>query len=236
MSIIPVYGLPGLRAAIDATPRNVFAHPGWETLLPGGRIIDGSESRDPGNTGDIHVLRAGLLMGQITASGLYAPSIVGALASAYTSGGTTLSVSAAVATELDRLLGQSGTAEMVAIGPPTAAGTVAVTNITHSAINTTTGDITVSSLGVDKVAGTLIGINDGRYTPLTMIGDRLNAYGIRVTDNSNASIDVEFSEFPIAGLVISANLLPVWPSDTSIQAWIFTQLNANGKFIRDDLY
>lgn len=236
MSILPVYGLPGLRAAIDATPRNVFAHPGWEALLPGGRIISGADSRDPGNSPDTYVLRAGLLMGKKTSGGEYAPAFVGAISAAYTSGGTELTVSAAVAVELDRLLGQSGTAEMVAIGPPTANGTVAVTDVTHSAINTTTGAITVSTLGVDKVAGTLLAVKDGRQYPATMIGDRMHAYGVRVTDTSGTSVDVEFSEMPISGLVITANLLPVWPSDTSLQAWIFTYLNANGKFIRDDAY
>lgn len=236
MSIVPVYGLPGLRAAIDATPRNVFMHPGWEILLPGGRVIDGLQSRDPGNTGAVNVLRAGLLMGKITTSNKYAPAFVGVTSGAYTSGGTSLTVSAAAAVELDRLVGQSGTAELVAIGPPTANGTVATTDITHSAINTTSGAITVTSLGVDKVAGTFIAVKDGRQTPITMIGDRLNAWGLRVTDTTDTGIDVEFAELPISGLVITANLLPAWPSDTSLQDWIFTGLNTNGKFIRDDKY
>lgn len=235
MPVIPwVPGLPGFRSAVTATPRLIFFQ-GVYTFLAAGKIIDGSESRDPGNTGNIDRLRCGLLMGMITSTGLYAPSITGIVQSAYTSGGTTLTVSAAQATELARLLGQSGTAEMVAIGPPTANGTVAVTNVTHSAINTTTGDITVTSLGVDKVAGTLIGVNDGRYTPKTVIGQD---FPIAVTDGDGNSIDVPFPQFPIAGVIISENLLPVWPSDTSIQAWIRTNLStvSAGKFIFNDQY
>lgn len=220
--------MPGIGSARTATPRTVFLQHS-ERLLAGGRLIDGAQSRDPGNTGNLGVLRAGLLMGEITATGLYAPSIVGVLASAYTSGGTTLSVSAAVATELDRLVGQSGTGELVAIGPPSAAGTVAVTSITHSAIDTGTGDLTVSSLGANKIAGTFIAVNDGRYTPKTFISD-LDGYGVNVLDRDGASLTVkEMPRFPIWGIVESANLLPVWPSDTSLQAWVVAQLVASGQ-------
>lgn len=233
MPTVPfVAGLPGFRSAQTATPRLVFRQ-GLYEYLAGGKIIDGSESRDCDNTGNIDRLRCGLLMGMITSTGLWAPSIVGVLGSAYTSGGTSLTVSAAVATELARLVGQSGTAELVAIGPPTANGTLAITDITHSAIGATT--LTVSSLGVDKVAGTLIAVKDGRQLPRTLIGDD---FPVAVTDGDGASIDVPFARFPIAGVIMSENLLPVWPSDTSIRTWIRESLStlSQGKFIFDDLY
>lgn len=231
----PIVGLPGVRTERRAQPRIVFRNYQISGYSDGPYVIDASESRDPGNTGNIGTLRAGLLMGRITASGLYAPSIVGVLASAYTSGGTTLTVSAAVATELDRLLGQSGTAEFAAIGPPTANGTVAVTNVTHSAINTSTGAITVTSLGVDKVAGTLIAVVDGRQLPKTVIPDGFPRTVLDVDGNAQ---DIDFGDFPVAGTLISANLLPVWPSDTSIRAWIVDQLDAigQGKWIFDHLF
>lgn len=225
-----VPGLPGVRASKTATHRIVFRQGDWDSSLSLGKIIDGSESRDPTNTGDLDVLRPGTLMGMITASGLYAPSFVGAITGAYTSGGTTLTVSAAAAVELDRLVGQAGTAELVAVGPPSAAGTVAVTSITHSAIDTSTGAITVSSLGVNKIAGTLIGVNDGRYTPLTLIPD---GYGVKVTDTDGTSIDVQFARFPIAGVITASQILPTWPSDTSLQAWIRDAMSTYGKFVFD---
>jgi hypothetical protein len=229
-----VYGLPGLRTAVTATHRIIFKGGRWDYVsLPGGATIDASESRDPANTGFLGNLRAGLLMGKITATGLYAPSILGAISGAYTSGGTSLTVSAAVATEIDRICGQAGTAELVAIGPPTANGTNAVTDITHSAINTTTGVITVSDLGVDKVAGTLIARKDGRQLPITLIPD---GYPIKVTDSEGTSVDVGFPKLPIGGTIISENILPVWPSDTSIMAWIVEQLNAAGQFVFDHKY
>lgn len=226
-----VPGLPGMRTAKSAVHRICFFQGDWSSDLGGGKIINGAQSRDVTNTGDLDVLRPGTLMGKITASGKYAPSIIGAITGAYTSGGTELTVSAAAAVELDRLVGQAGTGELVAIGPPTANGTLAVTAFDHSAINTSTGVLTVTSLGVNKVAGTLIAVNDGRYLPLTVIPD---GYGVPVTDvDRQTSLDVPFAPFPIAGVILSANLLPVWPSDTSIQAWIFGSLSAasGGKFV-----
>lgn len=225
-----VPGLPGVRATRTATHRIVFRQGDWDSMLSQGKIIDGSESRDAGNTGDLDVLRPGTLMGMITATGLFAPCFVGVLQSAYSSGGTSLSVTAAQAVELDRIVGQSGTAELVAIGPPSAAGTVAVTDIDHSAINTSTGAITVSDLGVDKVAGTLIARKDGRQTPLTVIPD---GYGVKVTDVDGASIDVPFDRLPIAGVITASQLLPVWPSDTSLRAWIRDAMSTYGKFVFD---
>lgn len=234
MSIIIDRGVPGLRN-IRATGERVIFRQYGDLDLAGGRYIDGAQSRDPGNDPDIQTLRCGLLMGKITTAtfGLadhYAPSILGVTVGAYTSGGTSLTVSTPVATEIIRLLGQSGTSELVCIGPPTAAGTVAVTNVTHSAIVAATGVITVSSLGVDKVAGSFLAVNDGRYVPRSFIPD---GSGIRVTDRDNASQVTEWAEVPIAGVIYSDRLLPAWPSDTSLQAWLVTQLNTFGRYVFD---
>jgi hypothetical protein len=232
---IPPYvsGLPGVRSTVTAEHRLVFRQ-GWESYLAGGKIIDGSESRDAGNTGHLSRLRAGKLMGKITATGLYAPSVVGVLTAAYTSGGTELTVSAATAVEMDRIAGQSGTAEFVAIGPPSAAGTVAVTDVSHSAINTSTGAITVTDLAASKVVGTLIARKDGRQTPLTLIPD---GYPWIVADGDGNSIDVYFDAFPIAGVIDPEQIID-WPADTSIQAWIRTNLStvSGGKFTFSDVF
>lgn len=230
---LPMYvpGMPGMRTEKTATHRIVFRQGDWNSFLAGGRIIDGSESGDPGNTGDVRVLRPGTMMGKITSSGLYAPAFCGVVQSAYTSGGTTLTVSAAQAVEIDRLVGQSGTAELVAIGPPSAAGTVAVTDITHSAINTSSGAITVSSLGVNKIAGTLIAVKDGRQYPLVPIPD---GYGVTVLDNDGSTaLDVPFPDLPIAGVIDSSQLLLTWPSDTSLQAWIVSYMNSYCQYVFD---
>lgn len=226
-----------------ATPRRVFKQYAAE-FLTGLHMIQGAMSRDPGNTGNVDVLRPGLLMGRITATtfggvvGMWAPSFVGVTTAAYTSGGTSLTVSAAAAAEIARVVGTSGTAELVAVGPPTTAGVVAVTDITHSDIDTTTGVLTVTSLGVDKVAGTFIAIKDGRQTPLALITEIGDPAGIKVTDQDGNSINDDTWKLPVKGIIDSSQLLPVWPTDTSLQAHIVSSLETAGmgKWVFDHLF
>lgn len=235
MSQFPSALRPGVTTPRRATARRVMLQNG-EDFISKRLIIDGSESRDPGNTGYLDVLRSGLLMGEITATGLYAPSIIGVITGAYTSGGTELTVSAAQAVELDRIVGQSGSAELVCVGPPSAAGTVAVTDVTHSAIDTSTGVITVSSLGVNKIAGSFICRKDGRQLPKVFIPD-LDAFGLKVTDENGVAQDIEFPLIPVDGIIDSSQIIN-WPSDTSLQAWIVSYINASGMgtFKWDHLY
>ena len=137
----------GIGTTQTATPRTVTI--GNELYLPGGKLVDGSKARDPGNTGDITVLRAGMLMGKITSGGKYAPSVLGVLSGAGTEDDTELTVSAAVATEINRRIGSSGTFKLT--GPPSAAGTVRTSTVTYSAVDTGTGAITVTALSADEV-------------------------------------------------------------------------------------
>lgn len=235
MPIVPVIGQPGVQTAKSASHRVVFKSKTGEQYLPAGKLIDSSESGDPGNSPDVRVLRAGLLMGKITTTGLFAPSIVGVLQSAYTSGETELTVTAAQAVELDRIVGQAGTAELVAIGPPSAAGTVASTDITHSAIDTSTGVITVTSLGVNKIAGTFICRKDGRQTPITLLPD---GWPMRMTElDGSAAGEIDFPLVPTGGTIDSSQLIN-WPSDTSLQAWVVSSLNTSGvgHYVFDHLF
>lgn len=228
MSVLsPVYGLPGVRAAKTATHRLAFRGGYLQDVLPQGKIIDGSKSRDPGNTGDVHVLRAGLLMGKITSGGKYAPSVLGVTTNAEAVGSTSIEVSAAVAVELVRRVGATGTFKL--LGPSSANGVIGVETVTYSAVNTTTGAVTVTAIAGHYVAGSLVLPTDGSEEPLTLIPD---GSGLRVTDLDGTSLDVPFPEMPISGVVESANILPAWPSDTSLQAWIVSRLSqaAGGKF------
>lgn len=223
---------PGIGTERTYQHRRVLHTDGGKVLLPHAGAIDGAQSRDPGNT-PVTVLRAGNVMGRITSSGLWAPAFVGALASAYTSGGTTLTVTAAQAVELDRLVGQSGTNKLVAIGAPTATGTVAVTAFTHSAIDTSTGAITVTSLGVNKHAGTIIAVNDGRYTPLGLLGE---GYGVKVVDEDGTSLTTaRLGELIVGGFIDTAQV-PLYPAaaNTSLQAWI--KSNIKGQYFWTDDY
>lgn len=230
--ISPVLGLPGLRTAKTATHRLVFREGSLQADWALGKIIDGSQSRDPLNTGDIDVLRAGVLMGKITASGLYAPSIIGLTTVAYADNELELTVSAATATEIVRRVGSSGTLKVT--GPATAGTTVSTATCTYSAVNTTTGVLTVADMNDDFVVGSLVTDDDGSETPLTVIPD---GYGIKVTDDAGASIDVPFPVFPIAGVLLTANIVN-WPADTALRTYLRGLLSttAAGKFVFDDQF
>ena len=128
-------GLPGLKSQRTVTPRNVFVG-NQVTYLPGGKILDGSKARDPGNTGDLDVLRAGMLLGKITSGGKYAPAILGLTTNAEAIGSTSIEAAAAVVTELVRRVGASGTFKLT--GPATANGVVETETVTYSAASGTT--------------------------------------------------------------------------------------------------
>lgn len=233
MTIAPVYGLPGVRSVKTATHRIAFLQ-AWLDYLAQGRVIDGSKSRDPGNTGDEAVLRAGLLMGRITTGGKYAPSILGVTQSVGGAGATSITVTSAQAAEIVRRVGATGNLKY--IGPPSANGTVAVQGpFAYSAINTGTGAITTAAVTAATVAGTFVTPADGSELPVTLIPD---GYGFKVTDYDGTNLDVPFSPLPIAGVLDSSQILPAWPTDTSLQQWIFDSLSKTsaGKFIGDHSY
>lgn len=231
MSDLYVPGLGGFRAAKTAAHRIVFRQGTMESFLAQGKIINGSLSRDSGNTGDLDVLRPGLLMGRITASGKYAPSLIGVLTQAEIATATTVTVSAAQAVELVRRIGLTGTLRFT--GPPTAAGVVATFTETYSAVDTVTGIVTVSALDAALIAGSFLVPNDGSQIPQTLIPD---GYGVKTTDTDVISLDVPFAEMPIAG-VIEAGQVILWPTDTSLRQWIVDQLAAGtGKFIWSHKY
>ena len=233
MPVAPfVPGLPGVRAQVSSSQRLIFKGGKVPEFLPLGRLIDGVNSRDPSNS-PVTTLQAGLLMGKITSTGLYAPSIMGTLANAFSSPGVTMTVSAAVATELARRVGNSGTFTLV--GPATANGPSQVVTITYSAVNTSTGNITVTDPGVSFVAGSFVGPTDGSQNMLTFIPD---GYGISAVDSDGTTnITNQFPLVPVGGVIISANLIN-WPTDTTLQAFIVGKLNsaAGGKFEFDHVY
>src|SRR5262245_22792973 len=121
MPNIDVVGLPGIRAARTASYRNVFRQ-GDYNYLAQGRIINGTKSADSTNTGDTRYLRAGLLMGKISATGLYANSVIGVTTAAAAAAATTITVGAATVTELVRRVGSTGTFKLT--GPTVANGPV----------------------------------------------------------------------------------------------------------------
>ncbi len=216
MPNVPVLGVPGIRTSRTATPRKVLMSEDYKILYPGSRIIDGSKSRDPLHTGNLDILRAGMLMGRITASGKYAPCFIGKVTADYTSGATSITVSPATAVEIVRRVGATGS--LLAWGAPTAAGTVVQFAITYSAVNVTTGVLTITNIGANVDEGCLIGAGDGSMVPVAVIGD---GYGIKVTDEDGTSIDVPFNPMVIGGILDVTQVIN-WPEteDTTLRTYV----------------
>lgn len=140
-------GTPGISSQYTADSRVIWAGAERE-FKPGMHTINGTLSRDNLNTGNLDFLRAGLLMGKVTATGLYANSILGLTGTAYASG-TTLNVAASTAVEIVRRIGATGTFKVT--GPDTASGTCRTVTVTYSAVNQSTGDVTITAIGADQV-------------------------------------------------------------------------------------
>jgi len=221
--------IPQIGAANSATPRIVLKTMAGVQMYPGGKIIDGSLSRDPGNTGDVDVLRAGVLMGKVTTGGKYAPSIIGPTTSAWTAAETRIKVGTGAATEVSRRIGSSGTFKIC--GPPAAAGTVDTSAVTFSAVDTSTGYITVTALGTTFITGSFIQPDDGSETPKTFI---MEETGVKVTSEDSANANIQFRLMPIAGILDASQLID-WPTDTSLIAQIKTWLRTDSLgFVFDD--
>lgn len=208
---------------------------GGAEYLSGGAVIRGADSRDTLNTGDLDYLRAGILLGINSSTDKYAPSILGVTTVAYdytASANTTMTVSAATATELNRRIGSSGTFKIT--GPPSSAGTVATETITYSEVNTTTGVITISAASADFISGSFICDTDGTETPRIVIG---NGAPLKVTDEDDNNIDIQTGRLLIGGTLDSSQIIN-WPSDTSLRSWVKDALNnrSGSRFVFDDAY
>ena len=252
-------GLPGVKTTRTATPRRVLLTDLGRLIMPTTIIIDASHSRDPLNTGDVQYLEAGILLGKVSASSFYAPSIMGVLTAAYDASGsskTSLTVSVATATEVSRrLTAGAGLAQdnnIRAIGPPGANGTVATLSGRVNSVNTGTGVLTLNAaLSANLVAGSFVCAGDGSQTPLGVLGGSETGWGypVKVTDDDEASEDQECTKFLVGGIIDSSQIRN-WPSDTSLRNWIRAVLNggvaslnvttamvpARGPFIFDDRY
>jgi hypothetical protein len=134
---------------------------------------------------------------------------------------TSLSVAPAVAAELLRRVGVTGTFKLV--GPPTAGGTVATQTVTYTVVNTVSGAITVNALGAAAIAGSFVQPTDGSEAPITLMASR---WGQKVTDVSGASTDTLCDALLLAGHVKTANLVN-YPTDTSLVAWLKAALRTN---------
>ena len=120
------------------------------------------------------------------------------------------------AAEIVRRIGAAGTFKLT--GPPTAGGTVATQVVTYSAVNTSTGAITITALSADAVIGSAIQPADGSETIVTVLCD---AWGKKVADQLNTSrVDVFDGQLLAAGGTINTAVIVNYPADASLKAWV----------------
>ena len=166
---------PGVGSLRTAAYRQVSLKD--EKYLPGVHIIDGSLSRDTGAT-PVTEIRAGMPMARIISSGKLRPAIIGVTTAAVSAGATTsLTVGAAVATEVARLITVAGGNVNLNIhGPATAGAAVSTQPIVATAASGTT--ITITSIALlNYISGSLI-------TPaVTVSGTAVNTLFVTVMPN-----------------------------------------------------
>lgn len=144
----------GIRQGPSITPYNIFATRDFNVpaYITSSIIIDGNATRDTGHIGAVTLLRPGLLLGKETAApNKYANSVYGLTSVAYGGNQTTINVNPAVATEIVRRAGSSTSGTFNVTGPAVTGGTVRTLLATYSAVNTTTGAITVTALATAVV-------------------------------------------------------------------------------------
>jgi hypothetical protein len=218
-----ITGLTGYRTERTAEYRRVRTTDQGAQWLPGGVAISGSLSGDAGNTGNVDVLRPGKIMVKAASGGLYRNFIIGKTTAAYVDNDTTLTVGAATATEIARLIVVTGAAvDLAFIGPPSAAGTVAATAISVTAASGTT--LTIADLNLAKVTDSLLALPAAGYTAGTFcIVD--DGTGIKLSDKDGNRINQPFPRPLIGGYVDESQILD-WPADTSTVTYLKGLLNA----------
>ena len=176
MAITPLtLGTPGSAVSDQVTFSTIWLN-GVGDCKPGGGLINVAETRDTGNSSGVGILRTGLLMSYYAAGKDYANWILGVTTGALTGAGTSITISAAGAAELVRKGGATGT--FVLTGPEAVAGTTRQVTVTYSAVDTTTGVVTITAIGVNQVENVRMNIaSTGGNLQLNVS----TAAGVRVT-------------------------------------------------------
>lgn len=140
-------GLPGVGKSVFATPRDIYyTHPVSPEFAPFPVVLDGSKNYNAANAPYTFIAWAGTFIGRETANSLWAPSIIGLTNAALGGGQTTLSTDTGTAAYLNNRVGASGTFNLTGPNVPgSAGGVVRVRLITYSAINLSTGAITITA-------------------------------------------------------------------------------------------
>jgi hypothetical protein len=212
-----ITGKPGIRAAVESLPREVF-YSGRENagFLLGPLTIDGTASGNALNVPS-HLLQAGMVFGRNTPSQKWESSIIGLTTVAYVDGALTITVSPATAAELVRRIGNAGTFQL--IGPAVAdTGPIVETAVAYTAVVVATGVITVPDLNVNKVAGAIIAPNNTARTPVSVMCD---VDGLKLVDQDGVTrVDVYGTQLWAGGGVINTAMILNYPADLALRAWL----------------
>ena len=152
IGIEPVLGTPGFVAGPTASYAQIFGRP-YQTgdFLPGGGFI-ASFAQDIFNTGSTNTLRPGLLMGQVntgTYNKMWAPSVIDVTQGALANTGTSITLTPTGAAGLVQRIGTSG--NLTLSGGSVAGGTARSATVAFSAVNTSTGVVTITNPAVAAV-------------------------------------------------------------------------------------
>jgi hypothetical protein len=152
---------------------------------------------------------------------------------AYTASATSLTTDLNTAREITRRIGASGTFKVT--GPPSAGGTVATTVVTYSAVNLTTGVITITGFASALVAGSFIQPTDGSETILTILCE---TDGLQVVDQTHTNrVDAFTGRLLAGGGTINTGMIVNYPSDPSLKAFVKASIRTvcSGVTFLDDI-
>ena len=144
-------GTPGVGAAVFAAPRqSMYSRIEGLTEFPLPIIVTGSLVYNKYNLPYYWLLYAGTPIGKLSASSNYAPSIIGLTSAALGGSQTTLNTDVGTAAALNYRVGSSGTFTLT--GANVAGGTARPLTVTYSAINLTSGAITITATATGAVS------------------------------------------------------------------------------------
>lgn len=259
MTYSQIGGLPGPGTVRSQTYRTVRQSNRGVRYLEGGRIIDASASRDPSNTSYVYVLQPGLVMGMITASGAFAPSILGVTSESLDTAETVLDIPAAVATEIIRRIGATGNIKLT--GPATAGGTVRSLTVAYSAVGASSITVTNPEVADVWTLTAPAGQDGGMYQLEVTTGKGTSSEVTKVTaalaaNANSATVDAALEALsnvgtggvaavysdPTLTLTFAANLGPVYVrvlADTTNDGGVFeggwaavhTTTGVDGRFV-----
>lgn len=235
------HAIPGVHTA-RSSPDSAPIARAYAEHYPGGVVIDASLSRDGGNTGATSTLRRGNILKRLS-SGLWVPAVLGVLGTDYTAG-TSLAVGVAAATNILKQLGASGTGEFYIVGHDgtgTAVADVDAEAVTHSAVDTSAGTVTITALTGDFDAGSLLlsfqpvllGGTGGATELSTALAILDDDFGVRLTDADGNDVDARCSK-PLIGGLIDFSALQYVPTLSLVDRILAHNLERNSR-IKTDL-